>query len=96
MVGAGYALEGQRVDRCVGKVAVYSHKHTLCRLEVFGLQHHAGYAEGVECRPCREIHGETVEDITFVEIFDGISEVYGIGRVRQQCVAEVDSKTPPV
>ena len=48
LVGLGDTFQRQGGDGRVGEIAVDAYQHTLRRLEVAGLEHHARYHKGVE------------------------------------------------
>ena len=81
LVGFRHALERKGGYGCVGEVAVDAHYHPLRRFESACLEHHAGDAERVDYIAGGEVHGETVEDVSLVEVADGVGKVDGVGGV---------------
>ena len=96
LVGLGHAFERQGADGRIGEVAVDADHHSLSRLEILGLKHHAGNAEGIDCGAGGKIHGESVEDIALVEVADGVGEINGVGSAVAQRVAQFESNPAAV
>ena len=88
-VGAGHARHRQRGEGAVGKVGIEAHEDALDGLEVLGIDHIASDLHGVDGLAGGEAVGVVAQRIVLGNVGDGIREVYGVGDIGLERVAEL-------